>query len=84
MHLALGDQRERAWAELDRLAVDQVAAVPVTDPDQLVVRVPVRLAHVAVADAALVELEGLEGIRLGGQIVDCWLDHHPTLKRIRQ
>ena len=31
-----------------------------------------------------VELEDLEGIRLGGQIVDRGLDHHPTLKRIRQ
>ena len=57
--------------------------MPIADPDQLVVRVPVRLAHVAVADAALVELEDLEGIRLGGQIVDRGLDHHPTLKRIR-
>ena len=58
--------------------------MPVADPDQLVVRVPVRLAHVAVADAVLVELEDLEGIRLGGQIVDRGLDHHHTLKRIRQ
>jgi len=36
---------------------------------------PVRLAHVAVADAALIELEDLEGIRLGGQIVDRGLGH---------
>src|SRR5215203_1339938 len=37
VHLPLRDQRQRARPELDRLAVDQVAAASLADPDQLVV-----------------------------------------------
>ncbi len=75
MDLSLGYQREGARPELHGLAVDQVPALALADPDQLVVCVPVRLAQLAVADAPDVEAHNLEGVRGGGQIVDGGLGH---------
>ena len=59
------------------LAVDQMPSVTVLDPDQLVVGVPVRLQHLAVADAVDAQLDRLQSVRLGGQIVDRGLGHSP-------
>jgi hypothetical protein len=64
-------------AELDRLAVDQMPAAPLAYPDQLVVGVAVRWTHLAVRDARKVELDHLERVRLGAQIVDNDLRHYP-------
>jgi hypothetical protein len=37
----------------------------------------VRLAHVAVAEAVEMHLDHLQGVRLGTQVVDDGLRHHP-------
>jgi hypothetical protein len=70
MHLPLGDQGEGVRAELDRFAVDEMTAASGANPDQLVVRVPVRRAQRTVSDAPNVELDHLERVRLGAKIVD--------------
>src|SRR4051812_13149415 len=56
VHLSLRDQSQGVRPEFDGLPVDQVASLALTDPDQLVVVVPVRLAQLGVADARKVEL----------------------------
>ena len=77
MDLPPGDHGQRARAELDRLAVDQVPPVALAHPDQLVVGMPVRLAHFAVTEVAEMHLDHLEGVRLRAQVVDDGLRHHP-------
>ena len=63
MHLAAADHGQRARRDRHRGAVEPVRALALADPDELVVVVPVRLAHARAADLDPVERDHLDRAR---------------------
>src|SRR4051794_35556063 len=70
VHLAAADERQRARADGERPAVEQVLAVARAQPEQLVVVVAVRRADVAGGETHAVEPRDLDGVARVGQAVD--------------